>query len=76
MAEVRPLGFRSAIYRPFFRQHYYMDRVLIKRACLFWRTQIPLVFPHTRIMPAILPIIVERGLRTPRAYASCGSFAS
>ena len=27
-AEVRPSGFRSAIYRPFFRQRFYMDKVL------------------------------------------------
>ena len=27
-AEVRPSGFRSAIYRPFFRQRFYMDKIL------------------------------------------------
>ena len=56
LAEVRPGGFRSAIYRPFFRQHFYMDRVLVNSVY-----QLPSIFPtqDTRI-PAIL---VERGLR-------------
>ena len=56
LAEVRPSGFRSAIYRPFFRQHFYMDRVLNNSVY-----QLPSIFPtqDTRI-PAIL---VERGLR-------------
>ena len=58
MAEVRPSGFRSAIYRPFFRQHFYMDRVLISAP-----SQIPTYFPTAGILnPAIL---VERGLRVP-----------
>ena len=56
LAEVRPGGFRSAIYRPFFRQHFYMDRVLDNSVY-----QLPSIFPtqDTRV-PAIL---VERGLR-------------
>ncbi len=56
LAEVRPAGFRSAIYRPFFRQHFYMDRVLNNSVY-----QLPSLFPapDTR-MPAIL---AERGLR-------------
>ena len=28
VAEVRHSGFRTSVYRPFFRQHFYMDRVL------------------------------------------------
>ena len=58
LAEVQPLGFRSTIYRPFFRQHYYMDRVLTSA-----RSQIPKFFPTPDIRnPAIL---VERGLPAP-----------
>ena len=58
LAEMRPLGFRSAIYRPFFRQHYYMDRVLTSAL-----SQIPKYFPTPdNRNPAIL---VERGLRVP-----------
>ena len=58
LAEVQPLGFRSAIYRPFFRQHYYMDPVLTSA-----RSQIPKYFPTPYIRnPAIL---VERGLSAP-----------
>ena len=58
LAEVRPLGFRSAVYRPFFRQHYYMDRVLTSAL-----SQIPKYYPTPDIRnPAIL---VERGLRVP-----------
>ena len=58
MAEVRPSGFRSAIYRPFFRQHFYMDRSLNSAL-----SQIPTYFPTPDIRnPAIL---VERGLRAP-----------
>ena len=55
LAEVRPSGFRSAIYRPFSRQHYYMDRVLNNSVY-----QLPSIFPtpDTR-NPSIL---VERGL--------------
>ena len=58
LAEVRPSGFRSAIYRPFFRQHFYMDRVLNNSVY-----QLPSIFPtpDTR-MPVIL---MERGLRVP-----------
>ena len=58
LAEVRPLGFQSAIYRPFFRQHYYMDRVLTSAL-----SQIPKYFPTPDIRNP--SIIVERGLRTP-----------
>ena len=58
LAEVQPLGFRPAIYRPFFRQHYYMDPVLTSA-----RSQIPKYFPTPYIRnPAIL---VERGLPAP-----------
>ena len=58
LAEVRPLGFRFAIYRPFFRQHYHMERVLTSAL-----SQIPKYFPTPDIRnPAIL---VERGLPTP-----------
>ena len=60
LAEVRPSGFRSAIYRPFFRQHFYMDRVLNNSVY-----QIPTYFPTPDIRnPTIL---VERGLPTPRS---------
>ena len=57
LAEVRPSGFRSAVYRPFFRQHFYMDRVL--NNSLY---QVPTIFPtpDTR-NPTIL---IERGLPT------------
>ena len=58
LAEVRPLGFQSAIYRPFFRQHYYMDRVLTSAL-----SQIPKYFPTPDIRNP--SIVVERGLRTP-----------
>ena len=55
-AKIQPSGFRSAIYRPFFRQHYYMDRVLTSAV-----SQIPKYFPSPDIRnPAIA---VERGLR-------------
>ena len=55
-AVVQPSGFRSAIYRPFFRQHYYMDKVLTSAV-----SQIPTYFPLPGIRnPAI---VVERGLR-------------
>ena len=52
-AEVNPLGFRSAIYRPFFRQGFYMDKVLNVHHPAFFPT------PDT-LNPSIL---VERGLR-------------
>ena len=58
LAEVRPLGFRSAIYRPFFRQHYYMDRVLTSAL-----SQIPKYFPTPDIRNP--SIVVERGLPAP-----------
>ena len=55
-AVVQASGFRSAIYRPFFRQHYYMDRVLTSAV-----SQIPKYFPSPGIRnPAIA---VERDLR-------------
>ena len=58
MAEVRPSGFRSAIYRPYFRQHFYMERALTSAL-----SQIPKYFPTPYIRnPAIL---VERGLPAP-----------
>ena len=60
LAEVRPSGFRSAIYRPFFRQHLYFDKVLNNSVY-----QLPSIFPtpDTR-NPTIL---VERGLPTPKS---------
>ena len=58
LAEVRPLGFRSGIYRPFFRQHYYMDRVLTSAL-----SQIPKYFPTPDIRNPT--IFVERGLPAP-----------
>ena len=55
---MRPAGFRTAIYRPFFRQHFYMDRVLNNSVY-----QLPSIFPGPdNRTPAIL---VERGLRAP-----------
>ena len=58
LAEVRPGGFRSAIYRPFFRQRFYMDRVLNNSVY-----QLPSIFPSPDTRnPTIL---VERGLRAP-----------
>ena len=55
LAEVRPSGFRSAVYRPFFRQHYYMDRVLSNSVY-----HLPSIFPTPDTLnPTIL---VERGL--------------
>ena len=54
-AEVRPSGFRSAIYRPFFRQRFYMDKVLNGHHPAFYPA------PNTP-NPTIL---VERGLRAP-----------
>ena len=57
MAEVRPSGFRSAIYRPYFRQHFYMERALTSAL-----SQIPKYFPTPDIRN--LTILVERGLRT------------
>ena len=60
LAEVRPSGFRSAIYRPFFRQHLYFDKILNNSVY-----QLPSIFPtpDTR-NPTIL---VERGLPTPKS---------
>ena len=55
-AEMRHGGLRRAIYRPFFRQHFYMDRVLNNSVY-----QLPSIFPTPDgKTPAIL---VERGLR-------------
>ena len=51
--EVNPSSFRSAVYRPFFKQHYYMDKVL--------SVHHPPFFPS---MDTRNPtILVERGLR-------------
>ena len=51
--EVNPSNFRSAVYRPFFKQHYYMDKVL--------SVHHPPFFPS---MDTRNPtILVERGLR-------------
>ncbi len=58
LAKVTTSGFRAAIYRPFYRQHYYMDRVLNNSIYL-----VPSMFPTPgTCTPAIL---VERGLRAP-----------
>ena len=55
---MQPSGFRNAVYRPFFRQHYYMDQVLTSAPSL-----IPTYFPAPKIHnPSIL---VERGLPSP-----------
>ena len=52
LAKVSSSGFRHAIYRPFFRQHFYMDRVL--------NVNLPTFFPApTTRNPSIM---VERGL--------------
>ena len=57
-AKVSLSGFRSAVYRPFFRQRFYVDNVLITRLY-----QSPSFFPTAdTINPCI---IVERGLHTP-----------
>ena len=58
LAETQPSRFRSAIYRPFFRQHLYMDRVLNNSVY-----QIPTFFPAPDIRNPT--IFVERGLRAP-----------
>ena len=55
LAEVRSSGFGYATYRPFFRQHYYMDRLLNVNAPTFFPT------PNTR-SPVI---VIERGLPAP-----------
>ena len=57
-AEVRPSSFHLSIYRPFFRQHYYMDRFLYHSA---YRMHAIFPTPDTR-NPCI---VVERGLRAP-----------
>ena len=59
IAEVNSAGFHSAIYRPFFRRHYYMDRVLNNSIY-----QLQSIFPTPDVRnPTIL---VERGLPTPK----------
>ena len=55
MAELRPSGFRTATYRPFFRQHIYMDRLLNNSVY-----RIPTFFPTLHSANEI--ILVERGL--------------
>ena len=55
-ATLSPSDFMPAIYRPFFRQHFYMDQVLNDSVY-----QLPILFPT---MDASNPtIVVERGLR-------------
>ena len=57
-ASERSTGFRIAVYRPFFRQHLYFDRVLNTAV-----SQLPRIFPTAGTRnPCIL---VERGLRAP-----------
>ena len=55
---VEPSGFREAVYRPFFRQHLYMDRTLNNAVY-----QVPDFFPAPDA--ANIVILVERGLRAP-----------
>ena len=55
IANFHPSGFRTAIYRPFFRQHIYMDRVLNNSVY-----QIPSYLPAPDVSNEI--ILVERGL--------------
>ena len=57
-ANARPSGFRVATYRPFFRQHVYMDRVLNNSVY-----RIPTFFPTSDTHNPT--IVVERGLRAP-----------
>ena len=52
------MGFQAATYRPFFRQHYYIDRVLTTTI-----SQIPKYFPRPDIRNPC--IVVERGLSAP-----------
>ena len=60
-AKVRSSGFRPAVYRPFFRQHIYLDQVLNNSV-----HQIPTFFPTPGTRnPTIL---VERGLPTPGSH--------
>ena len=61
LAGVHAGGFRRAIYRPFFRQHFYMDRVLNNSVY-----HLPSIFPTPGIRnPTIL---VERGLPSSRSH--------
>ena len=55
MAQVSPGRFRSAIYRPFFRQHFYMDRVFNNSVY-----KLPRIFPTPDTCNPT--IVVERGL--------------
>ena len=57
-AKVRDQGFRSGIYRPFFRQHLYFDRVLNSTL-----SQLPRIFPEPGTRNP--SIVVERGLPAP-----------
>ena len=67
LAKVRTEGFRSAIYRPFFRQGLYLDRVFNNSVY-----QLPSYFPTPDIRNPV--IIVERGLpasgRSPAVLAT------
>ena len=57
-ANVSSSDFRTAMYRPFFKQHYYMGRALSNSVY-----QMPEIFGHEDArVPALL---LERGLRTP-----------
>ena len=58
LAETQSSRFRSAIYRPYFRQQFYMDRVLNNSVY-----QIPKYFPTPDIRNP--SIVVERGLPAP-----------
>ncbi len=57
-AKVRASGFHTAAYRPFFQQHFYMDRVLNNSVY-----QLPRLFPTPDTRTPC--IIVEIGLRAP-----------
>ena len=58
LADTEPSKFRLATYRPFFRQHFYMDRVLNNSVY-----QIPTYLPTPDIRNP--SIVVERGLPAP-----------
>ena len=57
-AAVLPSAFRHAVYRPFFRQHFHMDRVLNNSIY-----QLPRIFSERDTRTPV--ILVERGLPAP-----------
>ena len=60
VAMMNPSDFRSAVYRPFFRQRFYMNDAIIARLY-----QIPSFFPTADTRNPC--IVVERGLHTPES---------